>query len=144
MSLMNFLSAGEEVLSQHGPFYATNSRVIHYERDQGGEEKIRSLPYSSIETVETVSKPRYRHMALGAALAIFSAPLFYFLVISAIAILILGLGLVVYSLKEYEAYFQIHARNLTPEEFKQWRLPREGSGQLAVTIRRMIGDVLPS
>jgi len=141
MPLERYLSHGEELIGQSGHFYATSSRIIHYTQKED-EEEVHSLPYSSVETVETVTKPRYRHMALGAALAIFSAPLFHFLVISAVALLIVGLGLVVYSIKEYEAYFQIHARNMTAEELKLWRMPREGSGQLAATVRRIIGDTL--
>jgi hypothetical protein len=41
-----------------------------------------------------------------------------------------------------EEYYQLHARNMTPEEAKLWRIPRRGSGQLVASIRYTIRDKL--
>ena len=140
MPLMRHLSYGEEIVAQAQGFYATTSRVIRYQETEDGQESVRSLPYSSLETVRVVRKPRYKYLLLGGAMAVLSAPMFYWLVISGTVMLIVGLALAVYSLKEYEAYYQLHARHMTTEEFELWRIPREGSGLLVAEIRRIIGD----
>jgi hypothetical protein len=123
MSLEKHLSYGEDVIGQSGHFYATSSRIIHYEQ-KGDVEEIHSLPYSSLETVKLETRPRYPFMILGTAIAILAAPLFFYLVLSAVFLLLGGIG------------------NMTAEEMKLWRIPREGSGQMVATVRRIIGDTL--
>lgn len=141
MSLEKHLSYGEELIGQSGHFYATSSRIIHYTQKEDGEE-IHSLPYSSLETVRLETRPRYSFMILGTAIAILAAPLFFYLVMSAILLLLAGISLAVYGVLGHEAYYRFYARNMTAEEMKLWRIPREGSGQMVATVRRIIGDTL--
>jgi hypothetical protein len=81
-------------------------------------------------------------MILGTVLAILAAPLFFFLVMSAVFLLLGGIALAAYGVVGQEAYYQFHARNMTSEEMRRWRIPREGSGQMVATVRRIIGDTL--
>lgn len=142
MRVARYLAYGEEVLAQAGQFYATSTRVIRLQEKEGGRDDIRSLPYSSLAKVELVSKPRHLVMMAGTAVAIFSLPLFFYLYFSPILILLGGIGLVIYGAMEREVYYQLRAYNMTEEEMKLWRIPRKGGGQLAATIRYMIGDRL--
>jgi hypothetical protein len=141
MSLEKHLSYGEDVIGQSGHFYATSSRIIHYEQ-KGDVEEIHSLPYSSLETVKLETRPRYPFMILGTAIAILAAPLFFYLVLSAVFLLLGGIALAAYGVFGHEAYYRFYARNMTAEEMKLWRIPREGSGQMVATVRRIIGDTL--
>jgi hypothetical protein len=142
MRLARYLAYGEEVLVQSGQFYATSTRVIHLQEKENGQDEVRSLPYSSLATVELVSKPRHLIMLAGTAVAILALPLFFYLYLSPILVLLGGIGLVIYGAMERETYYQLRAHSMTEQEVKLWRIPRKGGGQLAATIRYMIGDRL--
>lgn len=142
MSIERYLATGEEIIAQYGLFYATSFRVVRLEVKKDGREEVRSLPYSSLETVELVTKPRHSMMILGTVMAIAALPLFFYLVLSSFLLFVVGVGLVIVGGRGREAYYQLHAHNMTAEEARLWRLPRRGSGQLAAAVRYMIHDKL--
>ena len=142
MPLQRYLAPGEEVVSQHGPFYATSFRVVRFEVRKDGREEARSLPYSSLETVELVTKPRHLLMILGTVMAILALPMWFYLVLTPIIMFVVGVGMVIVGGIGREAYYQLHARNMTAEEARLWRIPRRGSGQLVASIRYTIHDKL--
>ncbi len=140
MSLGKYLGPGEDIVAQAGEFYATTFRVIRRTVDKQGKEDVRFMPYSSLETVELVTRPNHRLMLLGTALAVLSLPSFFYLVVSPFIMLAVGIGLVVYGGVDREVYYQLRARNMTEAEARVWRLPRKTCGQLAATIKHNIND----
>lgn len=57
MPLQNYLMEGEEILAQCGNFYASNKRLIRYQKRLFSEE-LDDIPYSHITSVGVAKKPR--------------------------------------------------------------------------------------
>lgn len=57
MPLESYLTEGETILTQEGNFYATNKRLIRYQKHLIGEE-FDDIPYSHLSSVGLIRKPR--------------------------------------------------------------------------------------
>ncbi len=142
MGVYDHLMAGEEMLSQFDPFYATSRRVIRYVQKPTREEFL-ELPYARLTSIETIKTPRHNLMIAGTAVIIGAVFLFLtlFVVITLLPAIIMGLAMIIYGGMGKEGYVQLHIHGATSGEERPWRVKWQGSGSFIATIRSVIGQM---
>lgn len=124
----DFLTKGEKVILNIGDYYATNRRLIHYDKHFGGEE-FADLPYDCISGIRTGSK---NNRGLGASLIAFGVLFVYLtffeplLLVLAFVCWVFGAVLLVLNFSYYELEV-VGGRN--------WKLKRLKSGKTKEIIK---------
>ena len=139
MSIRGRLRYEETIISDHHPYYATSQRII-YLQEIDGREEVWDLPYARLTKVEVIKLPRHKMLIAGAMMIIGGAIMSSIGFLTSILALVGGLAAVIYGGIGREAYYQLHASDMTKEEAARWRLAYWGSGSFVRTIRTVTGD----
>ncbi len=142
MNIYKQLTAGEQLLSEFKPFYATSRRILRYE-EKAGAPAIKELPYYRLDSIEMVRTPRHNLMMTGTAVVIGAllATFMGLIAFTTIPAIVIGLAVLFYGGAGKEGYYQLHIRNADRNEERLWRVKYEGSGTFIATLRSIIGDM---
>ena len=132
MKVRDHLLPGEMLILEHPPFYLTSLRLL---REVDGQMKALHLErLTGVETVRSVNHPL---MFAGTALVVSGVVLWAtrFLVVTPPLIIAAGVGALIWGLHGKPAYYQVQARNLSPQEEALWRLERWGFKRFVQALR---------
>jgi hypothetical protein len=135
------LDAGERIVSDFGPYYATSKRVLLYADTRRGA-LLRELPYSRIASIDLVNGRDHRMMVLGVFLAILGLMLTFVwglilpLLIFPFSFFALGVGLM-----GKPAFYQLRGTVMSPQELQEWQVSYRGAGSFIASIRTIMGEV---
>ncbi len=128
--MRRFLLKDERILanakaSEGGTLYATNKRVIRYEKGFFGE-KMKSLDYVHIIEVSYKSESHVWLVAVGIAVLIFGFWINFAMwppniPLLSIGLILAGPCLVLFGIASYRAWYQIKAVGMAEAELKEWR-----------------------
>jgi hypothetical protein len=138
MGIRGRLRHEETIISDHHPYYATSQRVILLQEINGREE-LWELPYGRLTKVEVVKLPRHKMMIAGSMMIIGGAIMSSIGYFTSVLAIFGGIGAIIYGGIGREAYYQLHADDMTKEEKARWRLVYYGSGSFIRTIRTVTG-----
>jgi hypothetical protein len=139
MSLDNYLLRDERILasaksSSNATLYATNKRVIRYEKGYFNE-KVDSLSYSHIVAASLESESYFWVAILGILFVIIGV---YFGSQLGILLAVLGIVSILIGVFYRPAWYQLKAPGLTSSELKRWRTAT--AKEDAKTFARFIQD----
>ena len=140
MGIRGRLRHEETIISDHHPYYATSQRVILLQEINGREE-LWELPYGRLTRVEVVKLPRHKMMIAGTMMIVGGAIMSSIGYFTSILSLVGGIAAIIYGGIGREAYYQLHADDMTKEEAARWRLAYYGSGSFIRTIRTVTGKI---
>lgn len=124
---------GESILAQCPPFYATNRRLLRCEA-KGAQEEFYDLPYPSIESVELLRRPQPRVAIGGIALAFSGVMLWTMGLVSALPVIVVGVGVIIWGARGREGYYQFRGYQMTEQEVVRWQVRFQGSARFIAAV----------
>lgn len=119
MAIQDHLTSGENILAQIGKYYATEKRLIRYEKGVFSED-LSDLAYSHISSVNLISRLQFPMLiVIGAIMAILG------IIIGkdfGTLILIVGILVAIVGVILKDAYYQFLAPGIMGKEAEKWRI----------------------
>jgi hypothetical protein len=121
MSVHDYLTKDENILARCNKYYATEKRVIKYEKSLSGE-KMDDLVYSHISSLSLSTHVRGGLIFLGIILLLIGLFSFDAASESASFLSLLGIVAIVCGIIFKKAYYQFRGSGISAGEEKKWRI----------------------
>ncbi len=117
MPIEDHLTIGENILAQDGKYYATDKRIIRYEKGIFSED-LSDLAYSHISSINLISRFRYPILILiGAIITVLGI-----IIGKDSLMLIVGILFAIAGVLLKDAYYQFLAPGIIGKEAEKWRI----------------------
>lgn len=132
MPVEEHLNPNEVVIASSGFFYATDRRLLRYERAPIAGPQAESLGYHEIQGLEQRVQTRYRSLAVSLVVFLLGLVDPGRVGESAgdaikLAFILIGLGGIVYAILSRRQVWAVKSAKLSAQTRDRWRLPDDGS-----------------
>ena len=142
MNIKEHLTPDEQVISEEPPFYLTSHRILRLD-PRGSDLEPMQLPLARITAIELTKAPSHPVMIAGTLIAVGGVVMASLsLYISAILMVVTGIGIVILGGTATPLVYQIRALNLAQQEEVYWRLRYPRCRSLIASLQNIIGEKL--